>query len=501
MASQKQAFLIFPNTLFADTKAIKGIDRVFIVEEPLFFGGKKAVKGRQFSIGKMKLAYMRATMKTYERHLQTLGLKTTYVDYNDVKKYEWLANFVTVSTYEIIDFELIHKLQAFPLLSSLQMKETLLFPLSLTKICSYFQTHNRQKQPKRYSHSGFYKWAKQEMDILLHVKSYDSYNRQPLPRDHLLQHHTPSFSRHNDNGVVKEAKAYVESHPAFKGNLGDFRRLDMYPLNHTDAQRLFADFLRYRLDNFGPYQDAIDQNEPILYHSFCSTVLNNGLLASKSVVSQLRELSKNARHPIESLEAYVRQLCWRMWEVGIYLCFHDELRSSNHFSSSNKLNWNLWRGQKELGILPLDNEIKKALDFGYAAHIPRLMIFLNAFVMLQVRPDDVIQWFMEVVSMDATIYFMWPIVTTMGGYNLRFMQKPYISTSAYLLKMSNYPKGKWCDTFTALFYNFLAKNKSKLNGSCSIYLRNLAHFEHKTPAEQSHIIDMARAFQNKVTVK
>jgi deoxyribodipyrimidine photolyase-related protein len=188
-----------------------------------------------------------------------------------------------------------------------------------------------------------------------------------------------------------------------------------------------------------------------------------------------------------------------MWEVGIYLCFYEELRSSNHFHSKRKLKWEKWRGGRALGLEPLDNEIQKAVNFGYAAHIPRLMVFLNVFVLLQVRPEDVIRWFMEVVSMDATIYFMWAIVTTMGAYNLRFMQKPYISTSAYLLKMTNYPKGDWCDTFTALFYDFLARNKSRLKGSCSVYLRNLAHFERQNHTEQARIKRLAQSFQKRVT--
>lgn len=498
------AFLIFPNTLFADTTALKNVDRVFIVEEPLFFGGKEASKGRQYSIAKMKLVYMRATMKTYEKKLQKNGFNTTYVDYDNVKGYEWLAKSSTIRTYEIIDFELIEKLQAYPHLDSLQMKETLLFPLPLAKICSYFTDLENDRQPKRYSHSHFYKWAKQEMNILTHVKSYDTQNRQPLPRNHRLKHHTPDFfcqKSRNDMQIVEEAKRYIESHAAFANNVGLYRHLSMYPLDHEGAMQLFKDFIKNRLDCFGPYQDAIDKDEPILYHSFCSTVLNNGLLASDWVIKQLKKGSEHLR--IESLEAYVRQLCWRMWEVGIYLCFHDELRNSNHFSSTKKLNWKVWRGHKhmETGMHPIDNEVRKAIEYGYAAHIPRLMIFLNVFVMLQIRPNDVVQWFMEIVSMDATIYFMWPIVTTMGGYNLRFMQKPYISTSAYLLKMSNYPKGEWCETFTALFYDFLARNKSKLKGSCSIYLRNLAYYERKGRGEQARSKRLAQAFRKRVTEK
>ena len=37
--------------------------------------------------------------------------------------------------------------------------------------------------------------------------------------------------------------------------------------------------------------------------------------------------------------------------------------------------------------------------------------------------------------------------------------KPYISSSNYILKMSNYKKGDWCKTRDALFWNFMDKQR------------------------------------------
>ena len=497
---QKGAFIVYPNVLFSDVTALKGYDLIFLVEEPLFFGGKRAVRGRQYDIGKMKLAYMRASLKAYGAFLNEHNFRVSYVDYDDVGNYNWLSTYKRIGTYEVIDFELIEKLRGVSRFDSLEFEATLLFPLPLSEICSYFDKSASRNPPRRYVHSHFYTWAKGKLGLLEDVKSFDTENRRPLPRGHELKPHIARYdSDRTHKALIEEASRYVSEHSAFKNNIGKFDRLHMYPLDHAGAKKLFLDFFENRLDNFGPYQDAIDKDEPILYHSFCSTVLNNGLLSSDWVIEQIRKSRKKLR--MNSLEAYVRQLCWRMWEVGIYQCFYDELRTSNHFKSKKKLKWEKWRGKmpKALNLDPVDNEIRKAVDFGYAAHIPRLMVFLNIFVMLQVRPEDVVRWFMEIVSMDATIYFMWAIVTTMGAYNLRFMQKPYISTSAYLLKMSNYPKGDWCETYTALFYDFLCRNKSKLRGSCSIYLRNLAHFERKSNSEQARIKKLASSFRSKVT--
>lgn len=40
-----------------------------------------------------------------------------------------------------------------------------------------------------------------------------------------------------------------------------------------------------------------------------------------------------------------------------------------------------------------------------------------------------------------------------------FATKPYISGSNYLKKMSDYKKGDWEDTWTALYWNFIAQHR------------------------------------------
>jgi len=36
--------------------------------------------------------------------------------------------------------------------------------------------------------------------------------------------------------------------------------------------------------------------------------------------------------------------------------------------------------------------------------------------------------------------------------------KPYVSSANYLLKMSDYPKGEWCEVWDGLFWRFLKKH-------------------------------------------
>jgi deoxyribodipyrimidine photolyase-related protein len=53
-----------------------------------------------------------------------------------------------------------------------------------------------------------------------------------------------------------------------------------------------------------------------------------------------------------------------------------------------------------------------------------------------------------------------------GGLTTR---RPYISSSAYILKMSDYKKEDWCETWDELFKKFLKDNKTKLKHT--IYAR------------------------------
>ena len=40
------------------------------------------------------------------------------------------------------------------------------------------------------------------------------------------------------------------------------------------------------------------------------------------------------------------------------------------------------------------------------------------------------------------------------------MTKPYVSSSHYLLKMSDYPAGPWCDIWDGLFWRFINKHQN-----------------------------------------
>ena len=73
------------------------------------------------------------------------------------------------------------------------------------------------------------------------------------------------------------------------------------------------------------------------------------------------------------------------------------------------------------------------------------------------------QMFME-FSCDSYEWVMYQNVFDMvffctGG---KTMRKPYVTSSNYILKMSDYKKGEWSEEWTKLYHDFLKKHRSKL---------------------------------------
>ena len=61
---------------------------------------------------------------------------------------------------------------------------------------------------------------------------------------------------------------------------------------------------------------------------------------------------------------------------------------------------------------------------------------------------------------DSYDWVMVPNVYGMGSYadGGIFSTKPYICASSYMLRMSNYKKGDWCDVVDGLYWSFVDKN-------------------------------------------
>ena len=131
----------------------------------------------------------------------------------------------------------------------------------------------------------------------------------------------------------------------------------------------------------------------------------------------------------------------------------------NFFHHQDRIPKSFWEGS--VGILPIDTIIKRILRTGYCNHIERLMVLGNFLLLTETAPQEIYKWFMG-YFVDAYDWVMVPNVYGMSQYadGGIIITKPYISSSNYILKMSNYPKGEWTEIWDGLFWRFLQKHPS-----------------------------------------
>jgi deoxyribodipyrimidine photolyase-related protein len=240
------------------------------------------------------------------------------------------------------------------------------------------------------------------------------------------------------------------------------------PLNRKDALASIDYFLRIKFKTFGDYEDAILKEDTFLFHSGISASLNIGLITPDDVLTKVFYYVKVQDIPINSLEGFVRQIIgWREFIRGIYQHHGTKQLESNYFNFSRNLKISWYDGTT--GIDPLDDAIVFSKNFGYTHHINRLMVIANIMTLCEVNPKIIYKWFME-MYVDSSEWVMVPNVFGMGTFadGGIFSTKPYICGSNYILKMSNYKKGNWCNIVDGLYWLFINRNIEKLKGNARL---------------------------------
>jgi deoxyribodipyrimidine photolyase-related protein len=446
-------FLILPNQLFEDVKPLNAYDELFIIEEPHYFSTA------EIKPNKIKIAYMRACMRFYYDKLKKEGFKITYINFSDLTKpsgYSFMKKD-DCYCYDLNDFKLRERYKSLKL-PELNEIETPMFIMKRADLDVY------NKKTKSPTHASFYEFSKKKLGLLEGVKNQDAYNRSN-PRETIDMNNHQSYINTNQS-YYKEAIDYANSN-LFKSHIGNasLESMKYYPINSKDAYDAFHYFLNKNLSNFGLFQDVIRDNNPFNYHALISPMLNIGLLNPLKLVDIYRKYKDKV--PLTAYEGFIRQLIgWREYMRYLYLYKYDELIKSNNHHNNKTIDKSWYSGTT--GILILDNEIKKAITYGYAHHIVRLMVFLNFFILTEIRPSDIYKWFMEVVSIDAYDWVMIPNIYSMGYFSSIGMRRPYLSSSNYLLKMSNYKKdGKWDVIWTDKYRSFVKSRK------INFYLRSI----------------------------
>lgn len=453
----KKIGLIFPNQLFRSPLIAKETNHLFLVEYSLFFGEKRYVN----NFHKKKLVLHRASMKNYFQEVLN-DFNSHYISFDKSSFEEFLGknpNVEEIVIYDPKDFLLKKRITKFCHQNNINLK-IIPNPQFLTPPDFY----NEYFEKRKYFMTPFYIEQRKRFDILvknekpLHDKwTFDNENRLKLPKNLII----PNIKFFGENEYVKEATRYVENN--FPDNIGDSSDF-FYPINHKEAIKQLHDFLENRIQDFGPYEDAISSRGDFLFHSNLSSSINLGLITPSEVIKETIDFASNRKTHFPSLEGFIRQIIgWREFMMIIYERDGVTERNSNYFNHHNKIS-NLFY-KNNTGVLPVDNVLNKVTKLAYAHHIERLMILGNFMCLCEIEPNDIYRWFME-NFIDAYDWVMVPNVYGMSQYadGGLITTKPYISSSNYIIKMSDYKSSEsWCEIWDGLFWRFLDKNESKLS--------------------------------------
>ena len=424
---------------------------------------------------KKKLVLVFSAMRHFAKELQEKGVSVTYSKINksqDNFTKELSSQCKKIQPKRIV---ITHPGEYRVLQEIKKWEKVLKIPVSIIDDDRFFCTIEEFKKwterRKELRMESFYQMMRKKYQILIDNNgkpkggkwNYDIKNRKSLPKNHP---DIPKPLQHKPDDITKQVIAEVkEKFPKHFGDLEPF----WFAVTHEQAKKSLNDFIKNRLGMFGPYEDAMAQEESFLYHSVLSMYLNIGLLEPKQIINKV--LEKDGIK-VESVEGFVRQILgWREYIRGIYWYTMPKYSKTNYFDAKNKLPKFYWTGNTEMNCIK--NCIEQTIKESYAHHIQRLMITGNFALIAGIKPEEVCEWYLSVYA-DA---YEWVELPNTHGMTLYadggvLGSKPYAASGNYINKMSDYCKDCKYDVkqkegddacpFNYLYWNFFLKNQKKL---------------------------------------
>ena len=347
---------------------------------------------------------------------------------------------------------------------------------------------------KSYLMENFYRHMRTRLGILMKGKdpigdkwNFDHENRKkydnkvPLKEPIRFNHNVTALKEMIDKMGVK-----------YFGNV-DAANFE-WPLSADESIRSLAFFCENLLPHFGTYEDAMLQEHASLFHSRISFAQNSKMISPTEIVTAVLAQWQNNQATISlaQVEGFIRQVIgWREFMRGVYWAQMPGYASLNFFNHKSKLPHWFWDGNTKMNCL--NKCIGQSLDNAYAHHIQRLMVIGNFALLSGFHPDEVDQWYLG-VYIDA---IEWVEITNTRGMSQFadggiLASKPYVSSAAYINKMSDYCKhcqydykkkvGERACPFNSLYWNFFDRNRDALQKNPRIGM--MYKIMEKFPAEE-----------------
>ncbi|MDX1923010.1 MAG: cryptochrome/photolyase family protein [Alphaproteobacteria bacterium] len=298
--------------------------------------------------------------------------------------------------------------------------------------------------------------------------NYDHDNRSAAKPDLFM----PQPLRITPDAITQDVMQLVaRDFSSHFGNLEPF----WFAVTRHDALCALDGFIEKALPRFGDYQDAMLEGQRFLYHSVLSVYMNAGLLSPMEICQKVERAWREGHVPLNAAEGYIRQIIgWREYIRGIYWLKMPDYVKQNFFAANRPVPDFYWTAETRMACLRA--AITQTKEEAYAHHIQRLMLTGNFALLAGVLPHALHEWYLMVYA-DAYEWVELPNTLGMSQFadGGLLASKPYVSSGAYINRMSDHCKhcaydvkdgvGENACPFNSLYWAFLEKHRPKLSGN------------------------------------
>ena len=429
-----------------------------------------------------KIAFLYTAMRHFAETLQEQGFKVRYIKLDDPANTGSFNGEIARAANEIKPQKIIltepGEWRVLEMMA--QWEGSLGIPVEILEddrfLCNQNAFSTWAAGKKQFRMEFFYRDMRKKYHILMDLDgkpvggewNYDKENRKP-PQSGMT---IPKRLTHKKSEITEEVLKLVQKR--FTHHFGALTPFN-YAVTRPQALMELDHFIDRVLPYFGDYQDAMMLGEPYLFHSLISSYLNAGLLLPLEICQKAEKAYYSNKAPLNAVEGFIRQILgWREYVRGIYWHHMPAYADVNYFNAKLSLPDFYWGDQTNMNCI--SEAVRHTREHAYSHHIQRLMITGNFALLAGLDVRQVREWYLAVYS-DAYEWVEMPNTLGMAlfGDGGIMASKPYAASGKYIQRMSNYcetckysPNEMTGDTacpFNALYWDFLARNESKLRGN------------------------------------
>ncbi|MCE3550785.1 cryptochrome/photolyase family protein [Pseudonocardia sp. RS11V-5] len=299
----------------------------------------------------------------------------------------------------------------------------------------------------RFRMEDFYRAQRERFDVLMEGDqpvggrwNYDPENREPPPKGARTLGVTGPWQPEEDRIDDEVRRELDEAGYPTVGRDGP----RWFAITHDEAVRALRHFVRHRLGTFGPYEDAILEQDWAMSHSLLSVPMNHGVLHPLEAVHAAEQAYRDGDVDLPSVEGFVRQILgWREYVWHLYWHFGKGYTRRNALRARTTLpGWWAELDADAVTAACLRSALEGVRDRGWVHHIPRLMVLGNHALQRGYRPAELNEWF-RTAFVDG---FEWVMPANVIGMSQhadggKMATKPYSAGGAYIDRMSDHCRG------------------------------------------------------------